>query len=109
MKTKVNKYEDLTKALKEAKAAADAIPTEDVGGTCNFDSPDLSLPRWNRKKTLEAIKAADCDGYYSDYWKAWIVGGMGGAQGSNRTRKAEAASKVLQGLGYNAGMYYAMD
>ena len=109
MKIKTTKYQDLTEALKQAKAASDEIPTSDVGGTCNFDSPDLTLIRWNHQKTTEAIEAAGLSGYYSESWKAWIIGGFGGAQGSNRTIKAETASKKLQELGYDAGMYYAMD
>ena len=85
----------------------------DAGGTCNFDSPTLYLPRWNKEKVKAAVKAA---GLNSFEWmpfgrsRAFLVVSVPCAgQGYTRTNAAKAMSKRLGEFGYDSGMYYQAD
>lgn len=107
------KYLKLAKDLKAAYEYGKAHMGTDDGGTCNFDSPTLYLPRWNKEKVKAAVKAA---GLNSFEWEpscgheAFLVVSVPCAgQGNTRTNAAEAMSKRLGELGYDSGMYYQMD
>lgn len=60
------KYLKLAKDLKAAYEYGKAHMGTDDGGTCNFDSPTLYLPRWNKEQVKAAVKAA---GLNSFEWK----------------------------------------
>jgi len=97
---------DLTKAVEAARMK---VPSED-GGTCNFDSLMLYLPRWEVAKVKLAAEAAGifaskCYGYKSTFTFSVPVG----AQGYARTRQAEVMDRVMKDLGYDSGVFYMMD
>lgn len=103
----------LVEALKTACVEASRVCNmNDDGGTCNFDSPELFLPRWKQAEIEACAKEAGL-GTYS--WKSyrgkkWVftVPHPCG-QGDNRTRMAEAMCKSLKNSDYDASMYYQMD
>ena len=107
------KYLKLAKDLKAAYEYGKAHMGTDDGGTCNFDSPTLYLPRWNKEQVKAAVKAA---GLNSFEWKPFgrqraflVVSVPCAGQGYTRTNAAEAMSKRLGELGYDSGMYYQTD
>lgn len=107
------KYLKLANDLKAAYEYGKAHMGTDDGGTCNFDSPTLYLPRWNKEQVKAAVKAA---GLNSFEWKPFgrqrtflVVSVPCAGQGYTRTNAAEAMSKRLGELGYDSGMYYQMD
>ena len=104
------KYEklsaDLKTAAEEARRAAYSV---DDGGTCNFDSATIRLPRWRHENVKEAAKRVGLGCWYDTTGKRWIIGVPVLCQGDRRTEQAEAMSRVLSNLGYSAGMYHQMD
>lgn len=107
------RYAKLAADLKAAYEYGKEHMGTDDGGTCNFDSPTLYLPRWNKEKVKAAVKAA---GLNSFEWtpfgrnRAFLVVSVPCAgQGYTRTNAAEAMSKRLGELGYDSGMYYQAD
>ena len=105
------KYAKLAKDLKAALDYGASKRGADDGGTCNFDSPTLYLPRWNKEKIKEAAKAA---GLRCFEWKPygrtfWTFSVPCAGQGYTRTNAAEAMSAYLGDIGYDAGMYYQTD
>lgn len=108
----MNRYEQLTKDLQEATEKARAIAmTTDDGGTCNFDSCIIFLPRWNNEKTIAAIKAAGVGGFRSNHYGkvCYIIGNPVSAQGNANTAQAETIRDVMRSKEYQTAMYYQMD
>lgn len=107
------KYAKLRDDLKIAMAAGRRAETEepDDGGTCNFDSPCIKLPRWQHALIQRAAKEAGSNAMEWDLYgdKRWVFSPDTRAQGNARTVNAEAMYKKLKELGYAAGMYYQMD
>ncbi len=99
--------DDLKAAVKVAELAADG---ED-GGTCNFDSLMLYLPRWNGTMVKQAAEDAGIRAFSSTCFgcKCWLFGVPSGGQADRRTRQAEAMAQVMKAAGYTAGVYYQMD
>lgn len=108
----MTKYEQLKQDLTEAveKAKETALTTDD-GGTCNFDSCLLFLPRYNEEKTIEAIKAVGIGGFKSNHFGkvCYMLGNPIFAQGNQRTAQAEKINEVMRSKGYNTAVYYMMD
>ena len=106
------KYAKLRDGLKAALAETEYLEATEDGGTCNFDSPVLNLPRWNGAKIEQAAEEA---GYSASKWEwgskvmGWIFSMSTSGQGNRRTRRAEAISKAMAAKGYSASMYYQMD
>lgn len=105
------RYAKLAADLKAAYEYGKEHMGTDDGGTCNFDSPTLYLPRWNKEKVKAAVKAA---GLRCFEWKPygrtfWTFSVPCAGQGYTRTNAAEAMSTYLGDLGYDAGMYYQAD
>lgn len=98
---------DLIRAANSAKPFAD---TED-GGTCNFDSMTLSLPRWKREKVKDAVSRAGLRCWAHSAWGAieYVISVPVARQANARTRQAEAMRASMKERGYDAGMYYQMD
>lgn len=101
--------DDLKIALLAGKSAEQANPED--GGTCNFDSPTLILPRWRKALVKQAAEEAGTSCFE---WKFGIPGKfvftpLTGGQGNARTRNAEAVKNMLKTMGYDAYMYYQMD
>jgi hypothetical protein len=107
-------WKNLIESLKAAKTIAKAATCDD-GGTCNFDSPALSIPEGMKYEHVKACCAAA--GVRCFDWKplgtgpklAVLSSCAGNGQGNRRTKGAEAACKFLNERGYNCGMYYQMD
>jgi len=101
--------DDLRKAADAARLAAG--PAED-GGTCNFDSAALSLPRWRDALVREAAKQAGCTcsdwTLYGHKHYVFYPFGIAG-QANRRSRAAEAMTRALAGMGYEAMDYCQAD
>ena len=101
--------DDIKAALAIGRAAEDADPED--GGTCNFDSPALFLPRWNSRLVMQAVRDAGSGAFD---WKAYggrryVIRPDSRCQANARSRNAEAMTKALSALGYDCMMYYQMD
>lgn len=101
--------DDLKKGLEAAKIAVEANPED--GGTCNFDSPMLLLPRWKESLVQQAAAEAGthCFAHKMFSEKMYVFSARAGGQGNSRTRAAEAMCDSLKKAGYEAYMYYQMD
>jgi len=105
------KYLQLVDALH--KAAEDARPlgnTED-GGTCNYDSLELTLQGYREAETRKAAEQAGLRAFTTKIFrqKVYVVSVPVSRQGNARTRQAESMAKTMQALGYSASVYYQMD
>lgn len=109
----MDKYEKLTEDIKKALAAgaaAEAARPGD-GGTCNFDSPALRLPRWIGKKIQAAAEAA---GTFADDWdlyghKYWIIWPNCKGHADARCVYSRAMCKAFDDLGYDCTEYCQAD
>ncbi len=107
--TAKEKYAKLTADL--AKSIKDAFVKyehEADDGTCNFDSPTISLNGYSPKYLEQAIKNA---GAYCYKWRGWnsYVICVGGGQAGRRTSIAEYIYEDMRSKGYKMGMYYQID
>ena len=103
-------------ALAAGRAAE--IKNPEDGGSCNFDSPAILLPKWKKSLVEQAAREAGC---YCSVWSTLTFETKTGrehpfiftpdthAQGNARTRNAEAMAEKLKELDYDAMMYYQMD
>lgn len=106
----MDKYEKLTEDLKKAAFVAKEFAYEiDDGGTCNFDSLMLVLFRYDKEKTLEAIRKAGLRAFKDSFWKSYIISPPIPAQGDMRTIQAEKMAECMKKFGYDATVYYQMD
>lgn len=100
--------DDLRVALEAGRVAEMAEPGD--GGTCNFDSAAICLPHWQPALVTQAAKEA---GTNCSRWRAFkdtfTFRPDTGGQGFARTRNAEAMTKALCEMGYDATVYYQMD
>lgn len=106
------KYAKLRDDLKAAlEQTAHIEQDEDDGGTCNFDSPSLRLPRWNGKLIEQAAKEAGSSAFKWDLYGniRWVFNPCSSGQGNRRSRRAEAITKVLRAMGYDAIDYCQAD
>lgn len=98
--------DDLKKALATGREAEAKNPED--GGTCNFDSAAIYLPRWRESMVEQAAKEAETscfkweDGFY-------VFSPNTRAQANARSRNAEAMTKALENLGYKVFEYQQMD
>ncbi len=100
--------DDLRAALAAGRAAEDADPED--GGTCNFDSAAVCLPRWPLSKVRQAAKEAGTDCFVWELGrKHYVFRPDTRGQGNARSRNAEAMVAALQALGYDAMDYCQMD
>ena len=104
--------DDIRKALilGEIAEAADYAKGGD-GGTCNFDSATLYLPRWKQALVEQAAKEA---GTRCWKWTGWgggryVISPHTRCQGSPRTANAEAMCDHFNAVGYTGSVYYQMD
>lgn len=105
------KYAKLRKDVEAAKTAAEVELTmnPEDGGTCNFDSPVIYLPKWNEKLVMQAFDEAGLGCWVHNFFGKCFVISVHGGQGNGRTRYAEAVERSLKEAGYKTSMYYAMD
>ncbi|KAA0220332.1 MAG: hypothetical protein EDS66_13720 [Planctomycetota bacterium] len=98
----------LATALAAGKAAAEAIPVEDLRGSGNLDYPNVRLLGWRRTDVEAAARIAQVHPSKGTAgW--WGFGGWEHWQGENRTAKAHAFAQAMQDHGYQAGVAYVMD
>ena len=109
--SKIDKYAQLASDLTAAVAAARAAAPGPDGGTCNFDSLMLSLPRWDAAKIEEAAKTAGIRAFDSTFCrrKVWVFTVPCGGQAEKYTRQAEAMCKTMKAAGYDAHVWYRLD
>mgnify|MGYP000347053532 FL=1 len=99
--------DDLRKVYEIGKAAAAQV---DDGGTCNFDAPSISLPRWQSAKVKQACKEAGCGCFeWKSFGRRWVISFRIAGQAYKRETAAEAMTKALAGMGYDALTYCAID
>jgi hypothetical protein len=106
------KYLKLAEDLAAAHSTALAETADvDDGGTCNFDSPMLSLPRWNRAHVEEAARIAGVGAFQWRGWAGtyWVFCPRVPAQANRRSACSERMYELLKEKGYDASMYYQMD
>ena len=99
--------DDLIKVMEIGRQA----DSPEDGGTCNFDAPAIVGNGWRESMVRQAAKEAGTTVFkWNPYNNTlWVFGVPGGGQGNRRTRKAEAMTKALAGLGYDALEYSVMD
>jgi len=97
----MDKYEILTKDLKEFLVQAQKGITTDDGGPYNFDSTFLILNGWNEKNVCRSIEDA---GLYCRGKVRWIGTGYSintnGGLGNNKTRVRDKFVSLLKEKGY---------
>lgn len=99
--------DDLRKVYEIGKAAAAQV---DDGGTCNFDAPSISLPRWQSAKVKQACKEAGCGCFeWKSFGRRWVIRFRIAGQAYKRETAAEAMTKALADMGYDALTYCAID
>lgn len=105
------KYAKLAEDLRRAAEAAQQYRDHEDGGTCNFDAPSLCLPRWSAAEIKRAAKAAGLGVYAWRFGRRtrWVLSVPIPGQGNRRTKAAEAMTRELEALGYDALTYYQMD
>lgn len=101
--------DDLRAALRAGRDAERANPED--GGSCNFDSASLYLPRWNTEKVEQAAKEAGTNCFK---WKLfgktrYVFRPDTCGQGNARSRNAEAMTAALHKMGYDAFNYCQAD
>ena len=105
--------DDIKTALMHGEIAEEVIWSKfGDGGTCNFDSPTLYLPRWKKKLVEQAAKEAGtrCWKLSGDWWKGcYIICPHTHSQGYPRTKNAEAMNDHFNAVGYTGSVYYQMD
>ena len=105
----VMKTLELKSALMIAKIEAEKLKDIDDGGTCNFDSPTLSLPSEWTKMMLDVAFMNTGMNYTKIGKETILISGFLEGQGFRRTAMAEAFSEALNKLGYVSRVYYQMD
>jgi hypothetical protein len=106
----MNKYEQLTKDLRESYFKAVEASTNDDGGTANLDSTFLTLKGWQEEKVLKAIENAGLHCLGKTHWlgNGYMIN-TGGGQGNNRSRMRDAFAKALREKGYDVLHFDKMD
>lgn len=106
-----DQYLKLVDALKQAAESARPLADTEDGGTCNFDSLELELPRWNEEKTIAAFHAAGLSGFKTTQFRCpvFVISPPISRQGTARTRQAEKMRDVMKELGWDASVWYQMD
>lgn len=107
------KYAKLRDDLKVALAAGQEVEKSNPedGGTCNFDSTALCLPRW---RYAEIKRAAEEAGTHCFKWNLYgtihyVFSPITKGQGNARSRNAETVTLTMKSLGYDAMDYCQAD
>ncbi len=104
------KYAKLRDDLVKARAIAlDAAAQVEDGGTCNLDAPSLLLPRWQSAKVKQACEEAGGDSFRWGYSNRYVICLRLPGQAYKRETAAEAMTKALADMGYDALTYCAID
>ncbi len=104
-----NSIVKLAEALKAANIAATKAHMLTDSGTCNLDSPIISLPNWKEADVMKAAAMAgvEIDDKLTGWSKGWrFVRTATSGQGECRTKMVEAAARSLQANGWKASVFY---
>lgn len=106
-----DKLAKLANDLIDAKKLADATTRGDYGGSCNFDSPALGGLRITDAQIdniaeITGVRLSKFQWFGRVHY--WVHTGTYG-QGSDQTKCAEVACKLLKERGWDATMYYQVD
>lgn len=101
--------DDLRAALRVGRMAEAQNPED--GGTCNFDSASIALPRWAAAKVEQAAKEAGTSCWkWSLYGNArFVFSPNTNGHANARSRNAEAMAEALRSMGYDTFEYCQMD
>lgn len=101
--------DDLRAALQAGREAEEANAED--GGTCNFDSAAICLPRWIAAKVEQAAEEAGTSCFKWELFRnpRFVFSPDTRAQGNARIRNAEAMTAALRSMGYDAMDYCQMD
>lgn len=102
------KYAKLRDDLKAALAVGKAAEIGEDGGTCNFDSPAIPLPRWSEKLVKRAAEEAGSGAFkWHPYHLTYFVFHPDtNKQGNDRSRNARAMTDYLKTHGYENAFEY---
>lgn len=104
------KYLKLSKTVRNAiKKAEEVAGNVEDDGTSNFDAMVLIVPRWNKKKVVEAIENAGARCYFNERCRGFEIFPPCGGQGNRRTAQAEAMYEIMKKEGYTAIVWYEID
>lgn len=104
------KYAKLRDDLRTVyKIGREAAAKVDDGGTCNTDAPSLRLTRWNTAKVEQACKEAGGGCFKWGIFNRFVFCFPIPGQAYKNETAAEAMTKALLELGYDALTYCAMD
>lgn len=95
----------LSIALNKAREESMKFAESEDGGSCNFDTPTLSLKATKAQLTGLPVSKIDYGLWKGDWFVNLPLYGMG----NRRTRMAEAIAKSLRESGYSASVYYQLD
>ena len=105
--------DDIREALLRGEIAEEVVYSQHGdGGTCNFDSPVIYLPRWKKELVEQAAKEAGAHCWKLEYgfWKGcFLISPKTHSQGYPRTKNAEAMSSHFTSVGYMGGVDYQTD
>lgn len=102
--------DDLKVALLAGKSAEQANPED--GGTCNFDSPTLILPRWRKALVKQAAEEAGTSCFeWNGFGNSgeFVFSPLTNSQGNARTRNAIGVRNMLDLMGYSTSLYLWID
>lgn len=102
------KYKQLAIDLEKAKIYAWEHMGNNDGGSFNFDSPYIYLPRWRQKLVSAAAKTAGLS-CYKRRSGSFLLNIPEVGDGYTRTKAAELMSDFLEKLGYHTGVFYMLD
>lgn len=101
--------DDLIDAVAAGIAAEEKNP--DDGGSMNFDSAAIRLPRWNSEKVEQAAREAGIGCWKWNLYGTvmFVFGPKTKSHANARSRNAEAMTRYLKGIGYDAMDYCQAD
>lgn len=101
--------DDLREALQAGRHAETCNPED--GGSCNFDSAALHLPRWKKELIQQAAREANTSCFTWNCFgeKLYVFRPDTFSQGNARSRNAEAMTRALSRMGYDAMDYCQAD
>ena len=103
-------YKQLTSDLRAARVAAVKASQGKDGGSANFDTVTIELPRAREVKVEEAAEAAGLTAAKINWIGVrYFIYPPACGIGDSRVRATEAMRDVLRDAGYKTLMYHRMD
>lgn len=103
-------YEQLTKDLIKARAAAEEAVTGEDGGSANRDCLTLKLKGYRENKVIDAVAKAGLTSFKAEWLGIrYFINPPKGGIGNDRVRQVEAMYKVMSEAGYDTLIFEQMD